>query len=56
MVFIGLLIGIGTTIIFHIFVKEENDDRGHNVRGVNVKLPVLEVLRNPQTYQVSLIY
>lgn len=54
-VFIGLLIGIGTSIIFHVFVKEEDDDTGLNVRGINVKLPVIEVLTNLQTYQVWLI-
>lgn len=51
-VLIGLGIGLCTSAVFHFFVKEENEHSGHNVRGVNLRLPVAEVLCNIQTYQV----
>lgn len=51
-VWVGLVVGLAASSIFHSLVKEENANSGHNVRGANLRLPVLDVLCSMQTYQV----
>ncbi|KAF5283373.1 hypothetical protein FQA39_LY04749 [Lamprigera yunnana] len=52
----GMSIGIVCSIIFHIFIKEENDQSGENVRAGELRTSVSEILRNLEIYQVALTY
>ncbi|KAF5305314.1 hypothetical protein FQR65_LT07739 [Abscondita terminalis] len=52
----GLSIGIVCSLIFHIFVKEENDYGGDNVRAGELRTSVAEILCNVEIYQVAVTY
>lgn len=55
-VWIGLAIGIVTSIVFHLFVKEEEGYVGNNVRGGQLRRSVSELLCSLEVYQVSITF
>uniref|UniRef100_A0A1Y1LD93 Major facilitator superfamily (MFS) profile domain-containing protein n=1 Tax=Photinus pyralis TaxID=7054 RepID=A0A1Y1LD93_PHOPY len=55
-VWTGLSIGVFCTIIFHIFVKEQNDYGGDNVYAGQLRTSISEIFKNLQIYQVAVTY
>lgn len=53
-VWIGLTVGGICTIVFHLFVKEANGYAGNDVRGLDLRHSVGELLCNFRIYQASL--
>lgn len=52
-VWISLGFGIFCTLIFHCFVREDNNGAGTDVRGSELQIGVTELLCNIKMYQVS---
>jgi hypothetical protein len=52
-VWIGLSLGIVSSLIFHIFIKEEGAFGTNNVRGTQLRTPVIDLLLSPEVYQVK---
>lgn len=52
-VWISLGFGIFCTLIFHCFVREDNNGVGTDVRGSQLQIGVTELLCNIKMYQVS---
>jgi Na+/melibiose symporter-like transporter len=55
-VWIGLSLGIVSSLIFHIFIKEEGAFGTNNVRGTQLRTPVIDLLLSPEVYQVAVVY
>ncbi|KAK5639096.1 hypothetical protein RI129_011588 [Pyrocoelia pectoralis] len=55
-VWTGLSIGVLCTLIFHIFVKEQDDYGGGNVHAGQLRTSISEIFRNVQIYQVAVTY
>lgn len=55
-VWIGLGIGIVTSVIFHVFIREEEGYVGNNVRGGQLRRSVSELLCSLEVYQVAVVY
>ncbi|XP_022902495.1 major facilitator superfamily domain-containing protein 12-like [Onthophagus taurus] len=52
----GMGVGITCSILFHIFVKEENGYTGNNVRGGVPRSSISDLLCSMKLYQVAVVY
>lgn len=51
-----LSLGIVCSVIFHLFVKEADNDNTNDVRGGQLRSSVRELLKSFKVYQVALVY
>lgn len=51
-----LSLGIVCSLIFHVFVKEADNDTSRNVRGGQLRISVRELFTTIKVYQVAVIY
>lgn len=51
-----LSLGIICSLIFHVFVKEADNETSRNVRGGQLRISIRELFTTSKVYQVALIY
>ncbi|RZC40568.1 major facilitator superfamily domain-containing protein 12-like, partial [Asbolus verrucosus] len=52
----GVTLGLICSLIFHIFVKEEGAYGTNNVRGMQMRTPISDLLTSVEVYQVAVVY